>query len=100
MSDNNATHCDFGAIMSIGTAPAVTQAVSLLQFTMFSDGPEYGFLGELVVPEETSYSVTYYNEFGMPYMPQQVVMVDGQLTAQEVPAGYPTLQVRADIMTP
>ncbi|KAB8202691.1 hypothetical protein BDV34DRAFT_228052 [Aspergillus parasiticus] len=100
MSDNNAIHCDFSAIMSIGTAPTVTQAVSLLQFTMFSDGPEYGFLEELVVPEKTAYSITYYNKFGMPYMPQQVVIIDGQLSAQKVPAGYSTLQVRADIMTP
>ncbi|KAB8226809.1 uncharacterized protein BDW43DRAFT_317452 [Aspergillus alliaceus] len=100
MSDTNATHCDFAAIMSIDKAPAVTQAVSLLQFTMFSDGPEYTFLGDLVIPEEMSYTVTYYNEFGLPYVPQQVVIVDGQLSAQENAAGFPTLQVRADIMAP
>ncbi|KAB8227110.1 uncharacterized protein BDW43DRAFT_317152 [Aspergillus alliaceus] len=65
---------------------------------MFSDGPEYTFLRDLVIPEEMPYMVTYYNKFRLPYVPQQVVIVNGQLSAQENAARFPTLQVCTDII--
>lgn len=48
-------------------------------------------LGDLVVPEKILYLIIYYNKFRIPYIPQQIIIVDGQLNAQKTPKEYPAL---------
>src|SRR5699024_9933974 len=94
------SHCEFSALMSIAEAPANTAVHDLLQMTAFADGPAYPHLQDLIVPEETAFSLSYYNESTQSFAVDHAVMLDGILAVENKQNAAPILHVRADWATP
>lgn len=94
------SHCEITSLMSIAEAPMSTAVHDLVHMRAFADGPVYPHLQSLIVPEETAFSLSYYNEFAQSFVVDHAVIVDGTLAVEDQPNAAPILHVRADWATP
>lgn len=84
------THIEFSGLMQ------ASNAMTLLHFSASTTGPVTDGVFGLVIPEDTTFAVIYYNRHSFDFTVDRAFFADGTMNVGELDTGFPKYTLRAD----